>query len=288
MNLSELFSRTGQTLKSTAKAALLSRHCSIRAKKRKGPLIIMGNGPSLRQTIDNDRASLETHDLMAVNFAANAPEFKELKPKYYILIDPFFFSDSDAANLRQLRETLRAVDWPMTLIAPNEFQQKIDKDIAANSSIDIMTINAVGLEGFGPFEKFAYDRRLGMPRPRNVLIPSIMAAIWLGYRDIYITGADHSWMQTISVNSDNEVISVQPHFYKEAEGEQKRVDTTYKGLRLHDVVLSFYIAFKSYHDIARYARKKEVSIYNSSPLSFIDAFPRRPLPTPDQNYPTSE
>lgn len=278
MTLSDFMEQTGQTLKSTVKAVLLSRPCTVKPCRREKPLVIMGNGPSLRQTIDNESAALRNCSLLAVNFAANAPEFNNLKPEFYVLADPFFFSDSDAENLRQLRINLGKADWPMTLIVPNKFRNRIHPEITGNANLSVATINAVGLEGYGWFETFAYGQRLGMPRPRNVLIPSIMAGVWLGYRDIYIVGADHSWMQTISVNSNNEVISVQPHFYKEAEGEQKRVDTTYRGLRLHDVVLSFYVAFKSYHDIARYARKKGVQIYNASVTSFIDAFERKPLP----------
>lgn len=117
-----------------------------------------------------------------------------------------------------------------------------------------------------------------MPRPRNVLIVSIVAGMWLGYKEMYIIGADHSWMQTIAVDEQNRVISVQPHFYKDSASEQKRVNAVYSNLHLHDIINSFYIAFRSYHRILAWANKRGVAIYNSTPDSFIDAFPRRPLP----------
>ena len=104
-----------------------------------------------------------------------------------------------------------------------------------------------------------------MPRPRNVLIPSIMLAIASGYRRIIITGADHSWMKTISVTDDNEVVSVQPHFYAESDSEQKRIRHDYSNRPLHDVVESFAVAFRSYHEIASYARKLGVEILNATP-----------------------
>ena len=124
----------------------------------------------------------------------------------------------------------------------------------------------------------AYGRRLGMPRPRNVLIPAIMTGIWSGFKEIYIIGADHSWMNTICVNEHNEVESRQPHFYQDNEHELKRIKVDYVHRPLHEVVHSFYVAFRAYHQIQRYASTAGVAIYNSTPGSFIDAFTRKSLP----------
>lgn len=118
---------------------------------------------------------------------------------------------------------------------------------------------------------------MAMPRPRNVLIPSLMLAIAMGYAEIVVVGADHTWMQTLSVTDDNEVVSVQPHFYNDGKEEQARVRHEYRNYRLHQIVESFAVAFKSYHDIANFATSRGVSIINATPGSFIDAFPRGSL-----------
>ena len=170
------------------------------------------------------------------------------------------------------------VDWPMTLFVPVGRQQEATALVDGNPNITIVTFNPVGAEGFGWFTRLVYRLNLAMPRPRNVLIPALMTAIGIGYQNVYIVGADHSWMKTIDVNSDNEVVSVQPHFYKEREEEKARVTNEYRGYRLHDIIASFYVAFKAYHDIRRYADSRGVTVYNSTPSSFIDAFPRRGLP----------
>lgn len=237
-----------------------------------GPVIIMGNGPSLRQTIDTNLDILKQNDTLAVNFAANTPEFFEIKPRYYVLADPLFFTGSKPENIVSLYENLGRVNWPMTLIVPVKANVNID-----NKSIDIKRFNMVGIDGAEGLKHYFFDSRLAMPRPRNVLIPSIMAAIWLGYKEIYIVGADHSWMKTIDVDSDNHVVSIQPHFYKDNKKELDRSKSAYANIRLHEVVHSFYVAFKAYHAIARYAAKKGISIYNATPESFIDAFERRKL-----------
>jgi len=51
----------------------------------------------------------------------------------------------------------------------------------------------------------------------------------------------------------------------------------YRDVRLHDILLSFHIAFRSYHAIERYARARGVEICNCTPGSYIDAFKRKTL-----------
>lgn len=277
MSFKSALAATWPSLKSIAKIALLC--CPVKLPRATGDaIVILGNGPSLNQTIADSNDSLRRLPLMAVNFAANAEVFFSLRPEYYIMVDPVFFGPETVSTLTTLRQNLARVDWPMTLFVPRKFHGSIPQAIAANANITIAAINVVGVEGWHWLENWAYSHAMGMPRPRNVLIPAIMAAAGMGFRNIYLTGADHSWMRTISVDDENHVISVQPHFYKDGEEERRRVDTTYRGLRLHQVVHSFYVAFRSYHVLQRWAASHAVNIYNSTPDSFIDAFTRRPLP----------
>lgn len=242
------------------------------------PLIIMANGPSLRQNLTNDADTLRASHTMAVNFAANAEEFRWLRPRYYILADPHFFSGKQEPNLLKLMEELAAVDWPMTLLVPKG--AKLSATVAANPHLRVERFAFHAFESTEALQQAAFDRGWGMPRPRNVLIPAIMCAIWLGYKQIYLLGADHSWTQTLSVNDRNQVVSIQPHFYKEDKAEEARVTAVYEHVRLHEILDSFRVAFSSYHTIARYARQRGVTIVNSTPGSFIDAFNRAPLPHP--------
>ena len=269
-------SRLGQTAKSIGKLLTQRRRATITKADAdtSRPLIILANGPSLNQTIAESLPSLQAHPTLAVNFAANAPEFRTLRPRYYVFIDPHFFSATDDPNVTRLWDNLARVDWPMTLIVPARRRRLIPKSV----NIDTLTVNDIAVEGFLPLENAAFARGWGMPRPRNVLIPSIMAAIAMGFKEIYLTGADHSWMKTISVNDNNQVVSIQPHFYKDHDKELARVRTDYLHRPLHTILDSFRIAFASYHTIARFAATRGIRIVNSTPGSYIDAFPRAPLP----------
>ncbi|MBO5444498.1 MAG: hypothetical protein J5995_04050 [Muribaculaceae bacterium] len=269
------------TVASFGKVLLLSGAPSPAAERKNSRLIVMGNGPSLRDTIREHGQLLADSDSLAVNFAANADEFGILKPNIYVLADPHFFSVGEAGvsenpNVVSLWENLGKVDWNMVLYVP--CRAKIPESIEKNSTIRLRRYNLTPGEGLkGPIH-WLYRRGLAVPRPRNVLIASLMVALREGYRNIAIVGADHTWSRDLWVDDRNRVISVQKHFYKDNDKEFERVAKEYEGYHLHDILNSLTIAFRSYHQIAAYAATLGASIVNCTPGSFIDAFPRAPLP----------
>ncbi len=277
-SISAFFSTLATSAKSLVKVAVQSRRPTISRVAAEGErLIVMGNGPSLKRNIDEDMELLMGSRTMAVNFAANADEFFSLKPDYYIIADPHFFDGrSSDPNVERLFDRLNSrVDWNMTLFIP-AVRKASDTGIQ-DQHIKIEKFNLVGVEGFRFMENMVYGSGRGMPRPRNVLIPAIMVGMAMGYKEIFIIGADHTWTRTLEVDDDNNVVSVQPHFYKDNEEEKQRVTSVYRNVRLHDMLLSMHLAFKSYHTIARYARERGVRIVNATPGSFIDAFQRERL-----------
>lgn len=260
------------------KVVLMSRRPSAGVKRKNNDeIVVLGNGPSLRHTLDTELPSVKRRFKLAVNFAANTPEFGLLRPEFYVLADPHFFRFTDEAvadpNVIKMWEALRQVDWPMVLYVPCKEVKKV-RMYLGNRGVTVKGFNLTPVEGLSAIVYPLYNMGLGMPRPRNVLIPSIMIAVREGFKTIYIAGADHTWSRTLGVDEENRVVSVQPHFYKDTAGEHARVANEYAGYRLHDILKSLYIAFRSYHQIEPYARSKGVRIYNISPGSFIDAFPR--------------
>lgn len=265
-----------------AKCILLSKPASGREARKDRELIIMGNGPSLKDVIYNNRKWLMSHDRMAVNFAAIAPEFRVLAPQRYVLADPHFFVGYDKdEKVRKLWEQLAEVDWDMTLYIPTS-RRKLLRQMTTRhplpACVEVKWYNLTPADGADWFMRQLFDAGLAMPRPRNVLIPAVMMGIRAGYSRIYLCGADHSWSKTLWVDDNNRVVSIQPHFYKDNKQELDRVASEYAGIRLHSIYESFAIAFRSYHHIRRYATSRGVEILNATPGSFIDAFTRFPLP----------
>ncbi len=261
---------------SLLKVALMSRKPSRGSTPSDTTLIVMGNGPSLRDAMDNDQDTLRKYPLLAVNFAPLTPEFFILKPKIHVLADGVFFSPHGDENVKKMWKALEKADWDMILYVPTK-QRKYMKTQKLPSNVIIKYFNLTPASGWRWLTRKLYDNGLAMPRPRNVLIPAIMSGIREGYKRIVLTGADHSWSKTLWVTDNNVVVSVQPHFYKENEKERERVESLYKGIRLHQIYESFAIAFRSYFAVKEYADSKGVKILNATPGSFIDAFPRTSL-----------
>ncbi|MGN0213215.1 MAG: hypothetical protein ACI4AH_00200 [Muribaculaceae bacterium] len=279
-HISKMLKTAADTAMSIAKIAILSgKRVTMPRADAGARMVILGNGPSLNETIANSSDFLMQHHRLAVNFAANAPAFTSLQPTHYVLADPHFFHAINEPNVAKLWLALSQVDWAMNLFVPTNVSLPPDVAgiIAGNDCLRLYRYNLTPVEGAEWLENWAFKHLLGMPRPRNVLIPSIMIAIACGYRTIYIAGADHSWTRTLSVDDDNNVVSIQPHFYKDDETEVKRVNTEYMQYPLHQILHSFYVAFRSYHTIARYASHLSIDIFNITPGSFIDAFPRKKL-----------
>lgn len=266
------------SVKSIVKILLESRKCTVtRVAQADESLVIMGNGPSLKQTIEHEVNKLAEHPLMAVNYAIRSDEFFELKPQYYTMIDPAFFTGYEQeGNVRNLwRSMIESVDWPMTIFVPAK--ANVPADVSTNKNLLIERINPIGVEGFAWLEDWAFRTGRGMPRPRNVLIGSLMVGLKLGYKKIYVVGADHTWTENLQVNERNELCAVENHFYKEGDSDHAARASIYRGVRMHQMMYSLYVAFKSYFAIERYARKSGVEIINATPHSFIDAFERGSL-----------
>lgn len=267
---------------SLLKAIIRSRRPSPAAKGDAAPakpLVVMGNGPSLRSFLDfaeEHPDEIRSFDLEAVNFAAITPEFFRLRPRLYILADPHFFSPAKPdPRVERLWENLAKCDWPMILWLPLSHRRTaLARATALPACVEIRWMNLTPVEGRGPIADMLVDSGAGMPRPRNVLIPAIMTAMRSGYRRIFLVGADHSWSRTLWVDDANRVVSVQPHFYKDDEKERQRVESEYSGYHLHDILHSLTTAFRSYFDILRISKRRGVEIFNATPESFIDAFPR--------------
>ncbi len=278
VKLQTVINKTWQTALSIIKIMLQSRPCSTPpAAQVDEELVILGNGPSLNDTMTQNIEFLKSRHLLAVNFAANTHVFTELKPRFYMLTDPVFFNRMELENVQSLWNNFaESVNWDMTLFIPTKVKQQGEwySKLTKNKYINICTYNMTPVEGLNQFENWAYKHNLGMPRPRNVLIPSIMQGIAMHYKTIYLTGADHSWLKTLSVDNENRVVSIQPHFYKEAKSEEERIRVDYMKIKLHEVLESMYIAFRTYHTIRRYADYRGTKVINITPDSFIDAFPK--------------
>jgi len=248
-------------------------------------LVIAGNGPSLNKTIELNIDKLEKKAFLCLNLFCISDNYEKLKPQYYVIVSPNMWGDYPDSRTIQNKEKIwhflgKKTSWPLDLYLPFEAKKAIKwKQLLGNNNyIKIKYFNRTPIEGFDWFCHYIFKSGLGMPRPHNVIIPSILIGINLGFKKIKLIGADHSWLTETSVNSKNEVLVCQKHFYDENEAAPEGMIKIHKGSRkLHEVLEKWMISFKSYFILKNYANSRKCRIVNGTPKSFIDAFDRELL-----------
>jgi hypothetical protein len=232
-------------------------------------LVVLGNGPSLKGFLEEKSAFLAGKDLLCVNYAAASPSFEELKPRYYVAVDPVVYRGGEIE--RAFGSLARKTAWELHLFVPSRYRKMTGwrEAVRGNPHIRVHLINITPVEGAEAICFPLYRARLGMPRPRNVLIPALMCGLWTGYRTIYTAGVEHTWHLQLHVDGQNRLMIDDRHFYDTGDTVRRhgrfRMDTLFRSL---------YIVFASYHTIERFSRRLGARILNITEGSFIDAFER--------------
>lgn len=264
-------------LKILLRSSRIKNYYSIKEKS----LLILGNGPSLRTTIKKIK-NREQFELCCVNNFPNTDLYQELHPEYFIIVSEQFFIQGSDKNENRFRQSMidsyiSKTTWPSTFLCPSigKSHSSFLMRLKANRNITIRFFNTTPLEGFSCFKNWAMKKNLGSPRPHNVLIPSILVAINAGFKEIYLLGADHSWLPQISVNEKNEAMINQKHFYDENTSTSKQMKHQGDAPRkLHEILQKFVYSFRAYFELKSFALSRKATIYNATPHSFIDAFER--------------
>lgn len=239
-------------------------------------LLILANGPSLKRTVEESADFVRGKTLLAVNFCVTSPMFEQLKPELYLIADPLFWIVPEKRE-QLFRTMAEKTTWDMNFLVParalkNKEWQPL---LAGNPHIRLYIYNTTPIEGFQGFCNWIFSKGWGVPRPHNVLIPSIAMGIRLPFKKIYLAGADHSWLPEITVTDDNVVLMHQKHFYD--QNKSKAATVTQENLhsaRLYTILYHMYVAFKSYFVLEDYARSRSKEVINVTPGSYIDAFKR--------------
>ncbi len=272
----------GNTIESVIRIVFLSKlRLDLSSKgKENSEILVLGNGPSLQDDLQNYPQFTKGKDLVCVNHFPKTPLYEKLKPVIYITGAPdLWLDDIEEKYVEQSKELFDAMrqktNWPLSLYIPYEAKKHMrwQKQLEENSHISIIFYNNIPIEGWKVFNYWCFKKNLGMPRPHNVMIPCFMISLALGYQKIYIIGADHSWLPEITVTDTNEVLISQKHFYDRETVRGEPLDKRGKGKRtLPEILHKFMTAFSGYFVIEEYAKYKGVKILNATKGSFIDAF----------------
>lgn len=259
-------------------------------KKDSDILIVIGNGPSLKKTLEKNVETLKSLDCIVVNHFCESEYYKELKPKYYLLADPAFFgkidnySDYLKKKIRKFIVTIvNETFWDLNLIIPNSaIGSEFIERCKANKYIHPYYYNPFDICYYDESEKFElWNKNLIAPPMRNCLNTCLWFSIFLKFKYVYLIGADSNWLDLIHVDqSNNSVYTMYEHFYD----KPKKLPLYYDDLKpelgtmkLYEFLEQHSKTMKIYWDLYEYSVYNNVKIYNSSEYSLIDAFERKKL-----------
>lgn len=272
------------TVASVLKVLIKSRFSVEILPPQRPVCAILGNGPSLRQSLETDLAFIREAELYCVNNFASSAEYALLQPQNYALLDPAFFLYSEENNGRaDVEKTIRCLVnltvWPMNLFVPQSARgcYLVRQVHNKHPQVRVVFYNYTVVRGYAWFRHLMFRKGWGMPQSQNILAASLYLAITRRFREIYLFGADHSWHEEIRITDANELLMKQEHFY------DKPGDATH--IPIYDVVkketsrmsaqfASLSKAFFSYEILRDYAQAMQVRVLNASAKSYVDAFKR--------------
>lgn len=243
--------------------------------------VILGNGPSLKTDMDRIQAEAGLSDMFAVNHFADHASFEALKPKYYIFLDPYFWSPQASLEYTEKRaktyhNLLNKTDWPLTIFIPSYADREIFKQLDANPEINVRVYNAAGAKDI-PHRLFAtlIDTGLCAPYGINVVHHAIYAAMRMGYRSIEVYGIDTSVMLSYEVDqTTNKLHVAHKHFYGVTRTVPDEAGLAKRPLNLAQALEKELEIFRGYEFLAFYAKSKKVRLINRAAFSLVDSLPR--------------
>lgn len=245
-------------------------------------ILVLGNGPSASQHLEALDKRVNT-DIFALNDFSISPFFQKIKPNYYVFLDPCYWLSPEKTNSFdvQMREKVmdsisRNVSWEMRVFIPkNVHKKRLIPALYTNKNIRIVTYDDfyISLRD-NAFFYSCLKKNLATPF-NNVLAAAIYLAVNMGYMQIGILGADHSWTIDLRVNESNEVCTVKRHFFDEEETLVPWYTSMGSPYKMSKILEDLRKTFLSYELLSKYAESFNVRIVNCSKGSFIDSFDRQ-------------
>lgn len=250
----------------------LKRSNYQRRKQSLENCLVLGNGPSIKESLNEIRQKRLESNIMAVNFFCNSKEFFVLKPEYYCICDPVIFNSTKGLDLlpKQIEsfiQNFNKIDWNCTLYFPNHFKEEYVLNRLKNSNINKIKYNSTPINSNTKITNWFYRLNLGMPTSESVIIPAIFLTINNEFNKIYLYGVDHTWAKFIEVDENNNSSFLLEHFWG-------KDDRTKSDRNISNFFKSQHRLFESHHRLQKYACSKLSLVINKTPNSLIDAYER--------------
>lgn len=219
---------------------------SIHAGER---CFILGTGPSLNDLSNDQVEKLKLEVTFGVNSLYKSDVVFGLTPKYYTLIDNVYWGELSSV-FQDITDRYK-INPPIFLTDPRA------KKIVDNIRLDQKTIYIHAKKY--PIHKMSSEITNNIFGAMNVISYSILVAIYMGFREIYLLGCDYNAFCGLG----------RGHCYNDKD---EMVPAAYD---LAFYLKYYHITTEFHYLIAKLAAEKEVKIINLSNVSLLDAYPKQ-------------
>lgn len=210
--------------------------------------VILGTGPSLNSLTKSQIENLKNEVTFGVNSFYKAKIADYLNPTYYALFDNLYWGAEkhffkDILNKFSLSKPIFLTDYRAYKIV-EELGIELETMFIYNKKYPINRIDS----------KPTGNMYIG----QNVISTTILIAINMGFKEIYLLGCDYNSFATINAE----------HCYNDEDEKDYNTEN-----------LAFYLKFyalttRIHYLIAKYATRKKVKIVNITSGSLLDAYPK--------------
>ena len=234
---------------------------------------VLGNGPSLR---NQDLVKLKDEHTFVTNTFWLHPQYKEINPKYYIIVDDEVFDAPDGQGEGWTDELIKHSALINSLPTKLFFHINGKKTVKNNDLFPSQEIYYLAFAGFFKENlRFNIDLSRILPYPKNVIVATLITASYMGFEEIYLLGCDHSELAVPS----QQYYEGFKHFHKNMEYDTNDPEQIKKyALDIFSYETHMYhyqTLFRNYRLLKEKLKKERsaVKIFNATPNSFLDVFP---------------
>lgn len=237
----------------------------VKKPTKKGVIHVLMNGPSLNDSLKY--VHQKKGKVMMVNFALNnTRELGGILPDYYCMLDSICINPKYPESQR-LMEYIEKYEKKLYLFVSGKVGNNISIN---NSNVKVIKVNSNACPKYkGKTEEWLLRNNIAMPEGQGVIILALYVAIQLGYKEIYLHGADANTILTLAVDLDNNLYIRDSHYY---EKSVKRNLTAFAGQNFLGELYANYVLFKGLYDIQKYSVACNSRIINMSKDSLIDCY----------------
>ena len=229
---------------------------------------ILATGPSINQM---DLTVLKDEISIAVSFFGYHKDIDKISPKYHFCApnhEPL--GEANALNYFHMFREHYSPEL-VVFLGITRYKYSFDKvlkrypELTPPNNYMIDYYKSVLIDDDNKNDSEIWDPLQCPMDMMTVAFGAIMLAAYMGCNEIYLLGCDYNYMRDLT-GAKNQ------HFYPDSKTIQGRENISEKGLE--SFFESSYWLWKRYRLVSEALRKRGVNIYNSSPDSSLDMFPK--------------